>query len=1052
MAFACFRRRQREEAFATEPHEPADGSALSAVHTALTYKSEAPSFPGYLGRRREAAAPSEGRSHEATSHPLPEWRHSRDSARPYFSSTRRISSVWCCLSLLVCYIHCIVKATGDAHHHEKNPAAKSLALRKKTLYAPQPLAGEVLLSCPFGFDMVEGDCVKAEIMKPQLICPYGSFQNQQGACLITDSVLPERVCPSGFEPYEKGCIRKTVIQPLPLCPPLFHTSDETGALLCVKPVGEHPQWICDVGVPEGPVCVQRHVTPPSAQCPDGFVLEQGKCIRWIRTGVTYTCPPGFEALGDPQNPVCYLDREVAGIPFCRPPFILQGGVCIHRDRYEPVPICPEGFHYDKETGQCRRVRLGRAVPQCKEGWVYLQERNKCVMEEEPTLICPAKSNHFLTKGGAPALAKDGCAEVETETPVYACHEGETAVFVGSDDRSGALPPAALPNPPPAQALPGAAGLAKGLGKHHKGKGGPVPDWGPPPSEGPLEDKQGGLLDVTHDKSKAPLGVGKGLSKHHKGKGGSGLDWGPPRLPPEGPVDDIQQEAFLRASFDKGEPALPPVATPAARVGKGLGKHHKGKGGKGVDGGQPIHSAEGTSGEQQGVLLGPVFHDKSKAADRDHHKKAVFTDGALLAEEGFSHTKDETQLTGGPPADGSPTSTWQRRAWGPFEAAVSPLGGGEGNKGAPATRDEGPSGKEPPITGKEEKGGPPHIKEGAMEAGKGLSSKTKGKEVGPPVIEGPQMLCETLEVSLEALRLECPPGSTPTVSKVLGGQSCREIKRQPAEAVCETPGAELQVDGFCLWQEKMDPLIACVEPETDFDLSSNMCVRAEYTPATPICPAGLVFEALNNMCGGFETLPPNWTCPEGFLLQHAVSQDPKEVLGDKDVVGPGGVPKAKKKGKKAASPIWGSAQCEQVELAAVQIVCPGFFLVGGDCVKHTRAEPTAVDTQGSAFPCVLRGSGVSCGHKGPWITEIREELVGDDSHFGFDTKKNRRGRNPPAFAALLAGAAAAAVARRSWRQLTPPGGRLLVVLMVQPYAWSCFGVAAFESNMLLPKEQ
>ncbi|KAL8443625.1 hypothetical protein Emed_006706 [Eimeria media] len=220
---------------------------------------------------------------------------------------------------------------------------------------------------------------------------------------------------------------------------------------------------------------------------------------------------------------------------------------------------------------------------------------------------------------------------------------------------------------------------------------------------------------------------------------------------------------------------------------------------------------------------------------------------------------------------------------------------------------------------------------------------------------------------------------------------------------------------------MDPLIACVEPETDFDLSSNMCVRAEYTPATPICPPGMVFEPLNDMCGGLETLPPNWTCPEGFLLQHAVSQDPKELLGDRDVIGPGGVPKAKKKGKKAATPIWGSAQCEQVELAAVQIVCPvgynqgknkmgktetciadkqiqgtftcepGFFLVGGDCVKHTRAEPTVVDTQGSAFPCVLRGSGVSCGHKGPWITEIHEELVGDDSHFGFDTKKNRRGR-------------------------------------------------------------
>ncbi|KAL8442560.1 hypothetical protein Emed_007254 [Eimeria media] len=172
---------------------------------------------------------------------------------------------------------------------------------------------------------------------------------------------------------------------------------------------------------------------------------------------------------------------------------------------------------------------------------------------------------------------------------------------------------------------------------------------------------------------------------------------------------------------------------------------------------------------------------------------------------------------------------------------------------------------------------------------------------------------------------------------------------------------------------MDPLIVFVEPETDFDLSSNM------------------------------------------------RQDPKELLEDRDVVGPGGVPKAEKKGKKAATTIWGFAQCEQVELAAVKIVCPvgyiqgkntigktetciadkqiqgtftcepGFFLVGDDCVKHTRAEPTAADTQGSAFHCVLRGSGVSCGHKGPWITEIHDELVRAHSHFGFDAKENRRGR-------------------------------------------------------------
>lgn len=60
------------------------------------------------------------------------------------------------------------------------------------------------------------------------------------------------------------------------------------------------------------------------------------------------------------------------------------------------------------------------------------------------------------------------------------------------------------------------------------------------------------------------------------------------------------------------------------------------------------------------------------------------------------------------------------------------------------------------------------------------------------------------------------------------------------------------------------------------------------------------------------------------------------------------------------------------------------MVGHECVKHIKAEPTAHDEQGSAFPCTLRGSGHSCGHKGPWITEVDESRLGE-----LDPKKTRR---------------------------------------------------------------
>ena len=85
---------------------------------------------------------------------------------------------------------------------------------------------------------------------------------------------------SGFEPYEKGCLRRTVVQPIPICPPTFHPSMETGSILCTKPIGETPLWTCEVGTAEeGGVCVERQTTPPIPTCPNDFVLQQVSCVH-----------------------------------------------------------------------------------------------------------------------------------------------------------------------------------------------------------------------------------------------------------------------------------------------------------------------------------------------------------------------------------------------------------------------------------------------------------------------------------------------------------------------------------------------------------------------------------------------------------------------------------------------------------------------------------------------------------------------------------------------------------------------------------------------------
>lgn len=807
--------------------------------------------------------------------------------------------------------------------------------------------------------MVEGECVKIEVLKPQLLCPYGSFQNQQGACVITDSIVPERICPSGFVPYEKGCIRRTVVQPIPVCPPTYHASGETGAVLCTKPIGDTPLWQCDVGVvEEGGVCVERQFSPPTPTCPDGFALQDGGCVRWTRSAVTYRCPPGFDLQEGPGGPLCLLEQEVAGVLTCRPPYELRGGLCVHREVYRAPPVCALGLTFDAVTGFCRRVKLQRALPQCRDGWVYSPERQKCILEEEPIFICPPDTNHFLTKPAQRTLDKDGCAQVELEPPNFACKEGDTPLTM-QEAAAAAAASAAV-----AAAAVGNGGKVKGH-KHHKAKaalgkglqlGAPLADAEGPPLDlkGPPEEGVVVLAPPPHEKvvaEAAPLII----SEAEKKEGG------------------------------------PPV------------KHHK-------------------------IIQGPPS-ESFKKTNEVHPLEKV---------------EETSKGSPEPPVEG-----WKHRVWGP------PLGGPQGS---PV---EGPLGTSlgPPTSRRLQavkKWLSEPIKETGLAPLKGEEPFFEDKEPlvegpvikgalpGGPLKEAPPLMCESLTVSDEAVRLDCPPGASLSFSVFDGGlkakpqkqkskqlkkkvtemeigkeigkqkerQACVERRKEPAVAICDIPEAEMQPDGFCLWRETAEAIPICPLPGSRLDPATSNCLLERFTPAVPLCRNGLRFDAFQQLCTGIETLPPGWTCPEGFLLQHSLPQDPKAVLGDKD--GEGG--KGKKKQKKPATTVWGEAQCEQVELAAVQIVCPvgyalgrskmgkaeacvaekqiqgtftceaGFFLVGADCVKHIRAEPTAVDAQGFAFPCVLRGSGASCGHKGPWITEIDEGAVGDASAFPFEEPK------------------------------------------------------------------
>lgn len=407
----------------------------------------------------------------------------------------------------------------------------------------------------------------------------------------------------------------------------------------------------------------------------------------------------------------------------------------------------------------------------------MEERHKCIKEEDPVLVCPPHSNHFLTKAGMKPLGEDGCAEVETEAPMFSCRDEDAIVTDNGAIAPVAAPPAATPPPVAAPGL----GLGKNH-KHHKGKG--ANEWGPPKEvpgdvEGPLIDAwgppDGGVVVLPHHKK-----VAADLSLP--------LEGGPKEGPLPFPAHQKAVEGPLPAHHKGIEGPFPAhnkgTEGPFAPHRKGaewpIAAHNKGLEGppfpahhKGIEGPPPLHNKgiEGPFPLHQKGPEGPSFPVHSKGLEGPPfpgHTKTLPEEGPLPLS-----TYEKA-------ADGAPINQWQRRVWGAPEAPL-PLAEGQ------SRRLQGKKGKGPPVPAKGE-GVPPggHSKGGAPQG------------LPPPHNEEQEMLCESVFVSLDALRLECPPGSSPIISKDKGGQVCRETRKQPAEAVCDIPGAEVQADGFCLW--------------------------------------------------------------------------------------------------------------------------------------------------------------------------------------------------------------------------------------------------------------
>lgn len=188
-------------------------------------------------------------------------------------------------------------------------------------------------TCPGGQVIVNGVCVTAGTLTPNVPCPPGF--SRVGSFCVEDATL---ACPPGYVSQGGECY--PVLSPGVTCPPNNVIVDGR----CVA---------CPAGyVMEGGKCV----------CPPGYTDINGTCVE---TG-TLVCPPGYTNVGG----TCAESAKLV----CPPGYTNVGGTCAEAGTL----VCPAG--YTNINGTC--VESAKLV--CPPG--YTDMNGTCV--EQTTLVCP----------------------------------------------------------------------------------------------------------------------------------------------------------------------------------------------------------------------------------------------------------------------------------------------------------------------------------------------------------------------------------------------------------------------------------------------------------------------------------------------------------------------------------------------------------------------------------------------------------------------------------------------------------------------------------------
>eukprot|EP00923_Selenidium_pygospionis_P042764 GHVN01073831.1.p1 GENE.GHVN01073831.1~~GHVN01073831.1.p1 ORF type:complete len:729 (+),score=162.60 GHVN01073831.1:55-2241(+) len=258
---------------------------------------------------------------------------------------------------------------------------------------------ETTSTCPLGYCLIEGQCLKATLVDPELRCPQGHVED--GDECIWHMKVNDASCSRGNRDEDcrqvaAECVCEVMSSKLAQCPDGMEFDGEKCGVFLDAP-SSCPEGLAFVDEKCARLLTRR------ATCEEGFTLgAEGRfCERVDVVRASLMCPEGSQRVG------MTCRAPVKAKPVCADGDTDMGDMCVRSHELEVV--CPEFMKL--ENGMCRRTHIKELSPMCP---------NDGDIEQNCLKILPGPIIRSCSEGD---LVNGVCVKSEEVSAFADCPEG-----------------------------------------------------------------------------------------------------------------------------------------------------------------------------------------------------------------------------------------------------------------------------------------------------------------------------------------------------------------------------------------------------------------------------------------------------------------------------------------------------------------------------------------------------------------------------------------------------------------------------------------------------